>query len=57
MLVASNRKRMQQVEMAKQLAMDIAGALILRGDRSLDMLQALVTYNAWLAKPTPDAIG
>ncbi|TVY94178.1 Transcriptional regulator, partial [Lachnellula willkommii] len=47
MLVASNRKRMQQVEMAKQLSMDIAGALILRGDRSLDMLQALVTYNAW----------
>ncbi|TVY19923.1 Transcriptional regulator WAR1 [Lachnellula arida] len=56
MLVASNRKRMQQVEMAKQLSMDIAGALILRGDRSLDMLQALVTYNAWLAKPNPDAI-
>ncbi|TVY27504.1 Transcriptional regulator [Lachnellula hyalina] len=54
MLVASNRKRMQQIEMAKQLSMDIAGALILKGDRSLDMLQSLVTYNAWsyLYSPT-----
>jgi hypothetical protein len=53
MMVASQGKRMQQIEMAKEISMDIAAALILRGERSLDMLQALVTYNAWFVKRTP----
>ena len=56
MMVASNGKRMQQIEMAKQISMDIAAALILRGERSLDMLQALVTYNTWLVIPSPGAV-
>lgn len=48
MTVASEGRRVQQIEMSKQISMDIAAALLIRGERSLDMLQALVIYNAWL---------
>lgn len=47
MIVASQQKRLQQTEMAKQICMDIAEALVLRGERSLDMLQAVIVYNTW----------
>lgn len=48
MTVASEGRRVQQIEMSKEITMDIATALLMRGERSLDMLQALVIYNAWL---------
>jgi hypothetical protein len=47
MTVASEGRRVQQIEMSKQISMDIAAALLIRGERSLDMLQALVIFNAW----------
>jgi hypothetical protein len=47
MMVASQGNRPQQLEMAKQIATDIATAMLLRGEKSLDMLQSLILYNAW----------
>ncbi|TVY78222.1 Transcriptional regulator WAR1 [Lachnellula suecica] len=47
MLVALQNQRLKQIEMSKQVSMEIAAALILRGERSLDMLQAVIIYNTW----------
>jgi hypothetical protein len=48
MMVASQGDRPRQLEMAKQIATDVAAAMLLRGEKSLDMLQSLILYNAWL---------
>lgn len=47
MVVASAENRNHQVESGKQLAMDIAAAMIVKGEKSLDMLQCLLVYNIW----------
>lgn len=47
-MVASQGDRPRQLEMAKQIATDVAAAMLLRGEKSLDMLQSLILYNAWL---------
>jgi hypothetical protein len=33
--------------MSKQLLMDVSSAMLLRGEKSLDMLQCLIIYNTW----------
>ncbi|KAH8654456.1 hypothetical protein BGZ60DRAFT_154530 [Tricladium varicosporioides] len=47
MMVASEDRRARQIEMSKQLAADIATAMMWKGEKSLDMLQALIIYNLW----------
>jgi hypothetical protein len=40
-----NRKR--QIEMGKDLMVDISTSMLVRGERDLDMLQSLILMNAW----------
>lgn len=46
-MVASENHRARQLEMARFMTVEIATALILRGERNLDMLQGLIIHNAW----------
>lgn len=45
--VACQENRIQQLEMSKAYLLDISAAMLLRGEKSLDMLQSLIIYNAW----------
>ncbi|KAG9234284.1 hypothetical protein BJ875DRAFT_441424 [Amylocarpus encephaloides] len=47
MLVANHNHRPRQVGMSKQFAMDVAEALILKGEKNVDILQGLLIHNAW----------
>jgi hypothetical protein len=47
LVVASSHDRNQQIELGKQIAVDIAVAMITRGEKTLDMLQSLLVYNTW----------
>lgn len=47
LVVASSHDRNQQIELGKQIAVDIAAAMIARGEKTLDMLQCLLVYNTW----------
>ncbi|KAG4437722.1 hypothetical protein IFR05_006805 [Cadophora sp. M221] len=47
MMVAYQEDRFRQIEISKQFLVDISSALLLRGEKSLDMLQGMVVYNAW----------
>ncbi|KAL2069099.1 hypothetical protein VTL71DRAFT_15437 [Oculimacula yallundae] len=47
MTAAFQQDRVMQIEMSKQFLMDISAAMLLRGEKSLDMLQGLIVYNAW----------
>ncbi len=46
-MVASYKNRASQIEVSKDIVRDITSAMLLRGEKSLDMLQALIVYNAW----------
>lgn len=46
-MVASHENRAQQMAMAKQIIMEVASALLLRSEKSLDMLEGLIVYNVW----------
>jgi len=39
--------RTQQLKVADQIITEIITGLVLRGERSLDMLQALLVYISW----------
>ncbi|KAK0112917.1 hypothetical protein ONS95_014638 [Cadophora gregata] len=47
MMIASQNDRHRQIETSKQFLMEISAAMLIRGDKSLDMLQGLILYNAW----------
>ncbi|KAL5317410.1 hypothetical protein ACEPPN_014505 [Leptodophora sp. 'Broadleaf-Isolate-01'] len=47
MMVAYQDDRYRQIEISKQFLMDISAAMLLRGEKSLDMLQGMIVYNVW----------
>ncbi|KAF4615887.1 hypothetical protein G7Y89_g15228 [Cudoniella acicularis] len=47
MMIASEEYRARQVEVAKQISLDLATAMMWRGEKSIDMLQSLIVYNLW----------
>jgi hypothetical protein len=47
LVIASADDRHYQIEAGRQIAIEISGAMIGKGDRSLDMLQSLLVYNVW----------
>lgn len=46
-MVASHGNRIQQLALAKQIIMEVAAALFIRCEKSLDMLEGLIMYNVW----------
>lgn len=52
-IVACQRNRSLQLEMSRQILVEIPAAMLLRAEKSLDMLQCLVIYNAWYQNYTP----
>jgi hypothetical protein len=47
MMVAAQEERTRQQEMGKQIVSEMALAMLLRGEKSLDMLQSLCVCNLW----------
>jgi hypothetical protein len=47
MIVACQENRVRQLEMSKSFLMDTSAAMLIRGEKSLDMLQSLLIYTAW----------
>jgi hypothetical protein len=47
MMLASQDERSKQLEQAIQIARDFTDAMLIRGEKSLDMLQAMLIYNTW----------
>lgn len=47
MMVAFQEDRFRQIEISKQFMMEVAAAMLIRGEKSLDMLQGMILYNAW----------
>lgn len=45
--VASQDNRKRQIEMGKDLMVDISMSMLVRGEKDLDMLQSLILMNAW----------
>ncbi|RDL40971.1 uncharacterized protein BP5553_00950 [Venustampulla echinocandica] len=52
-MVASQSNRTRQLEMAKHMTTEVATALIIRGEKNLDMLQGLLIHNAWCYNFSP----
>jgi hypothetical protein len=48
LMVAVQEERLHQQELGKQIVSDISSAMLLRGEKSLDMLQSLCVCNLWL---------
>jgi hypothetical protein len=46
-MVASQGDRARQIEMVRRMNMEIAEAMLVRGERSLDMLEGLILFNSW----------
>ena len=47
LMIASFGDRNWQLEMGKKISQEISEAMLLRGEKSLDMLQCLLVYNSW----------
>ena len=47
MMISFQDDRFRQIEISKQFLMEISAAMLVRGEKSLDMLQGLILYNAW----------
>jgi hypothetical protein len=47
LMVAAQEERLRQQELGKQIVSDIVSAMLLRGEKSLDMLQSLCICNLW----------
>jgi len=50
-MVASQGDRARQIEMVRKMNMEIAEAMLVRGERSLDMLEGLILFNSWYVMP------
>jgi hypothetical protein len=46
-MVASQGDLARQIEMVRRMNMEIAEAMLIRGERSLDMLEGLILFNLW----------
>lgn len=47
-MLAAQEERTRQQEMGNQIVSEIASAMLLQGEKSLDMLQSLCICNLWL---------
>lgn len=47
LMLAAQEERIRQQELGKQIVSDMACAMLLRGEKSLDMLQSLIICNLW----------
>jgi hypothetical protein len=47
LMVAAQEERTRQQELGKQIVSDITCAMLLRGEKTLDMLQSLIVCNLW----------
>jgi hypothetical protein len=47
LMVAAQEERLVQQELGKQIVSEMASAILLRGEKSLDMLQSLCICNLW----------
>ncbi len=47
LMVAAQEERTRQQELGKQIVSDMACAMLLQGEKSLDMLQSLLVCNLW----------
>jgi hypothetical protein len=50
MVVAGQEERARQMELAAGMARDLVEGMMLRGERNVDMLQALLMYNSWCVR-------
>lgn len=51
MMVAAYDQPVRQVAMGKEILVGFRTDLLLRAEKSLDMLQGLLVYNAWSVQP------
>lgn len=56
--VAFQQSRAHQIEMCKDLMVDISTSMLIRGEKDLDMLQGVILLNAWsyFVSPVPPAL-
>jgi hypothetical protein len=47
LMIAAQEEILRQQELGKQIVSDIASAMLLRGEKNLDMLQSLCVCNLW----------
>lgn len=47
MMLSCQEERNRQIEQGNQIARDLMEAMLIRGEKSLDMFQALLVYNTW----------
>jgi hypothetical protein len=45
LMIASFEDRVHQLEVAKEIVLGISSAMLIRGDKNMDMLQSLILYN------------
>lgn len=50
LMVATYHDSIRQAAMAKDILHNLTTSIVLRGETSLDLLQALLIYNAWLVR-------
>ncbi|KAG0651383.1 hypothetical protein D0Z07_1617 [Hyphodiscus hymeniophilus] len=53
-MVALQQNRVQQLALSKQLLMEFAATLLIRCEKSLDLLESLILYNVWQYYYTPE---
>jgi hypothetical protein len=46
-MLACQDERSRQIEQGNQIARDLVEAMLIRGEKSLDMLHALLVFNTW----------
>ena len=44
-MIASFEDRVHQLEVAKEIVLGNSSAMLIRGDKNMDMLQSLILYN------------
>lgn len=47
MMVAAHDQPVRQLEMGKEILLGFSTTLLLKAEKSLDLLQAMLVYNAW----------
>jgi len=46
-IVALYGDRQRQLDAAKTFLMDMSETMLIKGEKNIDMLQAMIVYNAW----------
>lgn len=53
MMVSAHDQPVRQLEMGHVLLLGFSTTLLLKAEKSLDLLQAMLVYNAWFVYPGP----